>query len=91
MNERNPTFAELDRDGAIEEAAARAGVTRSQFLRRSAFVGGGLIIGGIPAAFAVGQGTSKGDVDILNSALTLEYLEAAFYAEALKKGLTGEA
>ena len=86
MNDRNPTFAELDRDGAIEEAAARAGISRSQFLRRSAFAGGGLIIGGLPIAFSRAQGTSKGDVDILNYALTLEYLEAAFYAEAVKGG-----
>ncbi len=86
-----PTFQELDRDGAIEEAAAKAGVTRSQFLRRSAFVGGGLLIGGLPAAFSLAQGTSKGDIDILNYALTLEYLEAAFYKEAVDKGaLTGQ-
>jgi hypothetical protein len=86
IDPKNPTFAELDRDGAIEEAAARAGINRSQFLRRSAFIGGGLIIGGIPAAFSVAQGTSKGDVDILNYALTLEYLEAAFYDEARNSG-----
>ena len=86
MNPKNPTFAELDRDGAIEEAAAKAGVTRSRFLRLSAFAGGGLIIGGIPVAFSRAQGTSKGDVDILNYALTLEYLEAAFYLEARDSG-----
>ena len=86
MNDRNPTFAELDRDGAIEEAAAKAGINRSQFLRRSAFAGGGLIIGGLPIAFSLAQGTSKGDVDILNYALTLEYLEAAFYKEANSGG-----
>ncbi len=86
IDPRNPTFAELDRDGAIEEAAAKAGVTRSRFLRLSAFAGGGLIVGGIPVAFSRAQGTSKGDVDILNYALTLEYLEAAFYLEARDSG-----
>ncbi len=84
-NDHIPTFSELDRDGAIEEAAARAGVTRSQFLRRGAFVGGGLIIGGLPAAFSLAQAPGKGDIDILNYALTLEYLEAAFYQQAVKK------
>ncbi len=54
-----PRFEELDRDGAIEEAAAKAGVTRSQLLRRTAFAGGGLLIGGLPAAFTLAQGTSK--------------------------------
>jgi len=81
-----PTLGELDRDGALQEAAEKAGVTRSQLLRRSAFVGGGLIVGGLPVAFSVAQGASKGDIDILNYALTLEYLEAAFYKEANEKG-----
>ncbi len=81
-----PTFEALDRDGAVEEAAARAGISRSQFLRRSAFAGGGLIIGGLPAAFALAQSPGQGDIDILNYALTLEYLEAAFYREAVDKG-----
>ncbi len=85
MHDQIPSFEELDRDGAIEEAAGRAGVTRSQFLRRSAFAGGGLLIGGLPAAFAVAKGSASGDIDILNYALTLEYLEAAFYKEAVDK------
>jgi rubrerythrin len=86
-----PNLAELDRDGALQEAAEKAGVTRSQMLRRSAFIGGGLIVGGLPVAFSLAQNTSKGDIDILNYALTLEYLEAAFYDEANRKGaLSGQ-
>jgi len=87
-----PTLGELDRDGALQETAAKAGITRQQLIRRSAFVGGGLIVGGLPAAFSIAQdGLSKGDIDILNYALTLEYLEAAFYKKALDDGaLSGQ-
>ena len=84
---------EVDRDGAIREAAdAIGGDTRKSFLRKGALIGGGLVAGAVPIAVATSQGgPPKSDVEILNFALTLEYLEAAFYQEANASGaLNGE-
>lgn len=87
----------LTDDGALEDAAARgdtrAGILRKAAMGGGAMMGGGLLLGGLTGtAMAADTRSARQDRDILNYALTLEYLEAAFYAEANQKaGLTGEA
>jgi len=82
------------REVAHEASEALDGDTRLSFLKKAGLAGGAVVSGGAllsaltPAAsMAAGKGRppasfGKGDIGILNYALTLEYLEAAFYNEA---------
>jgi hypothetical protein len=80
------TFGELDRDGAITEAVERvSGDSRATFLGK-AVVGGAALLGALSAPDRAEASTAPSDVAILNYALTLEYLQAAFYTQTERLG-----
>ena len=70
----NIQFEAIDRSSFLMKGVLAAGATYG------AFAAGPIL----RKAFAQ-DGGSEGDIEILNFALTLEYLETAFYEEALKE------
>jgi len=87
MSELDRLLSLVDRDGALAEAEARARSSRRRFLLAAGAATGAFLIGPRTASAAL----ARSDVDILNYALGLEYLQAAFYTEAEQgKALTGK-
>ncbi len=80
-------LAAFDRDGALAETAARsATITRAQALRLAATAGGAVATGALVGASTASAANAGHDTAILNYALTLEYIQAAFYSEAERAG-----
>ena len=75
---------------SLEEGDTRLDFIRKAGIAGGAAIGGGALLGSLTGTAFAAKGRNgrppksfgKGDIGILNYALTLEYLEAAFYTEA---------
>jgi hypothetical protein len=82
------TLADVDSDGALEEAAAQILPTsRRDFLRRG-ILGGGALLGvlALPAEAEAGLAKTKRDIAMVNFDIVLEQLQSALYVEAQQLG-----
>jgi hypothetical protein len=82
------SLAELDRDGALEEAAAAfLPESRSDFLRRGVLGGGALMAFlALPENAGAALAKTKRDLAIVKFDIVLEHLQSALYVEAQRLG-----
>jgi len=66
------------------------GVTRGAFIMRGALAAGAVYGASTVGPFVTRALAQGGDVEIVNFALTLEYLETDFYEQAIKLGLSND-
>ena len=80
-------LAAVDRDAALAETSSRAEAALSRRGLLGVTLGAvGAIVFGKTSVAEAGAGLPASDVDILNYALVLEYLQASFYTEAERSG-----
>jgi hypothetical protein len=82
------TLADLDCDGALEEAAASfLPSSRREFFRRGILSGGALVgVLTLPEDASAALAKTKRDIAIVKFDVVLEYLQAALYVEAQRLG-----
>jgi hypothetical protein len=81
------TIADIDRDGALQEALdAALGSDRAGFFRSAALGSAALLAGLATPDTAIAARGKKQDTRILNFGLVFEYMQAGFYTQADQLG-----